>query len=79
MINATELCKAGNKLFADYFRLNTTKDYLKVLESNMGIPILELINTNIGGNHSGTWVHRKIGYHLAQWISPEFSFTPLDI
>ena len=39
----------------------------------MGIPILELVKVEIGGNHSGTWVHRKVGYHLAQWISPEFA------
>ena len=31
-----------------------------------------LFQGNIGG-HSGTWVHRKVGYHLAQWISPKFA------
>ncbi len=73
MINATALCRAGNKLIADYLRLSNTKAYLEEIESNMGIPILELIKVNIGGDHSGTWVHRKIGYHLAQWISPKFA------
>ena len=34
---------------------------------------IELIKPNIGGNYSGTWVHRKVGYHLAQWISPKFA------
>lgn len=62
MINATALCKAGNKKINDYLRLNTTKDYIKVIESNTGIPVLELINTKIGGNHSGTWVHRNIAF-----------------
>ena len=66
MINATALCRAGNKLIADYLRLSNTKAYLEAVESNMGIPILELIKVNTGGDHSGTWVHRKIGYHLAQ-------------
>jgi hypothetical protein len=73
MINATALCRAGNKLIADYLRLSNTKAYLEAVESNMGIPILELIKVNTGGDHSGTWVHRKIGYHLAQWISPQFA------
>ena len=60
-------------------RLQSTQDYFKVLESNMGIPILELIKSDIGGNHSGTWVHRKVGYHIAQWISPAFSVRVSNI
>jgi hypothetical protein len=74
MINATALCTAGNKLIGHYLENKQTKAYIKVLESNIGIPILELIHVKTGGNHSGTWVHRKIGYHLAQWISPQFAF-----
>lgn len=31
------------------------------------------------GGHSGTWVHRKVGYHLAQWISPEFAVRVSNI
>ena len=73
MLNATALCKAGNKLIGHYLENRNTKEFLTILESNIGIPILDLIKADIGGNHSGTWVHRKIGYHLAQWISPEFS------
>lgn len=30
-INATQLCKAGNKEFNDYQRLKQTQEYLKVL------------------------------------------------
>jgi hypothetical protein len=33
-----------------------------------GIPVTKIFQSNIGG-HSGTWVHRKVGYHLSQWIS----------
>jgi hypothetical protein len=72
MINATALCTAGNKLIADYLRLSNTKAYLEAIELDMGIPISRLLESNIGG-HNGTWVHRKIGYHLAQWISPQFA------
>ena len=79
MINATALCRAGNKLISDYLRLSNTKAYLEEIESNMGIPILELINVKTGGDHSGTWVHRKIGYHLAQWISPQFAVKVSNI
>jgi hypothetical protein len=47
-INATQLCKAGNKLFADWYRLDTTNELIKELEKSyitnskncdMGIPI----------------------------------------
>jgi hypothetical protein len=47
-----------------------TKDYLDELSSVTGIPVSELFNPIIGGKYPGTWVHRKVGYHLAQWISP---------
>jgi hypothetical protein len=65
-INATQLCKAGGKLFADWMRLKSTKEYLVSMETNMGIPILDLINKNIGGEHNGTWVHPKVAVNLAQ-------------
>jgi hypothetical protein len=72
-INATQLCKAAGKKFNDYQRIKQTEDYLQALSFNTGIPVLDLINSNVGGNHSGTYVHRKVGYHLAQWLSPSFA------
>ena len=73
MINATMLCKAhGKKLLADYNRNKQTKDYLEALSLNMGIPIIELFVTTVG-KYGGTWVHRKVGIHLAQWLSPSFA------
>jgi len=32
-INATQLCKAGNKLFADWYRMDSTKELIKELEN----------------------------------------------
>ena len=74
-INATMLCKAGCKLFADYKRQKQTKAYLQALESVMGIPITELIHSVQGGipEYQGTYVHRKVGLHLAQWLDPYFA------
>jgi prophage antirepressor-like protein len=73
-INATMLCKAhGKKLLGHYNENKQTKAYLEELSINIGIPILELFVTNVGGNHSGTWVHRKVAIHLAQWLSPSFA------
>ena len=79
MINATALCKAGNKLIGHYLENKNTKDYLEELGINIGIPIFELINIQVGGNYNGTWVHRKVGYHLAQWISPSFAVQVSNI
>jgi hypothetical protein len=79
MIDATSLCKAGGskKLFSDYRRLKQTKVYLEALQSVMGIPITLLIETKQGGDIKkciqGTWVHKKVALHMAQWISPYFS------
>ena len=72
-INATELCKAAGKKYNDYQRLKQTEDYFQALSFNTQIPVLDLINSSVGGNHSGTYVHRKVGYHLAQWLSPSFA------
>jgi hypothetical protein len=71
MINATSLCKAAGK-HLDHYRENLqTKEYLEELSLITGIPLANLFQDNIGG-HNGTWVHRKVGYHLAQWISTTF-------
>ena len=72
-INATQLCKAGGKQLCHYSENLGTKKYLEVLKSVIGLPIVELVQVKKGGTNQGTWVHRKVAIHLAQWISPEFS------
>ncbi|NLD09822.1 MAG: KilA-N domain-containing protein, partial [Xanthomonadaceae bacterium] len=58
-VNATALCKASGKLIADYLRLDSTKEFLTELESDVGNPISELVQVVKGGNPQlqGTWVH----------------------
>ena len=75
-INATQLCQAGNKQWNDYFRTKNTKAYLEALKRSTGINAGLLIKTVSGGINEkrGTWIHRKVAIHMAQWISPEFSF-----
>jgi hypothetical protein len=72
-INATQLCKTGCKKFNDWLRLENTKNYLVSLEVKTGIPVLELIDKNIGGKHISTWIHPKVAINLAQWLSSEFA------
>ena len=78
-INATQLCQAGSKQFNDWFRLNTTKQLISVLEAETGIPVsgpVSLIDIYKGGNNKynqGSWVHPDLAIQLAQWISPIFA------
>ena len=84
-INATAMCKKAGKLFNDYHRQKTTKDFLSALSLNTGIPVKStatgipvagLIQTVMGGNEKykqGTWVHPKVAIHLAQWLSSDFA------
>ena len=78
-INATQLCKAGKKLFGHYQTSKQTQDYLQALSSIIGIPIMDLFDSKVGGSHSGTYVHRKVAYHLAQWISPSFAIQVYNL
>lgn len=74
-INATALCKACDKLIADYSRLDTTAAFLNELSFDMGIPITNLIITRKSGSckFQGTWVHPYVAINLAQWASPKFA------
>ncbi len=74
-INATALCQASGKNFADYFRLAGTQAFLAELSSDVGIPITELVVTSRGGNPKlqGTWIHPDIAVSLGQWLSPKFA------
>lgn len=74
-INATAMCRAAGKLWADYNRLTSTEAFLGALSSDMGIPISELAQSVRGGDPrvQGTWVHPQVAVHLAQWLSPQFA------
>ena len=72
-INITNLCKAGGKLFADWSRLKRTDSFKQVLSATMGIPIVELLKQEQGGNgERHTWSHPQVAINIAQWISSEF-------
>ena len=61
-INATAMCQAAGKAFADYARLVNTKAFAQALQADMGIPIAELIQVVRGGysDEQGTWVHPQV-------------------
>jgi hypothetical protein len=74
-VNATAMCKAVGKNFADYRRLVNTEAFLKELSSVMGIPITGLVVSFQGGRpqDQGTWVHPDVAINLGQWCSPKFA------
>ena len=72
-INVTNLCKAGDKQFKAWFRLDKTKAFLDVLSSTVFINTVELLKYNTGGNGGRhTWAHPQVAINIAQWISPRF-------
>lgn len=72
-VNATEMCKAGGKLWGNYKKAKRTRQYWQALANDMQIGISFLVIEVEGyGNIQGTWVHPDIAVHLAQWVSVEF-------
>ena len=75
-INATAICKSGNKNFSDWYRLDSTKALINLYEKHTQIPKEKLLIIKKGGNDhkaQGSWVHPILSSNLAQWISNEFS------
>jgi hypothetical protein len=76
-INATLLCKAGNKRFNDWCRLDSTKELLSSLNEDQ---ILTTSQTAVKfmdvkeGRYGGSWIHPDLAIQLAQWISPKIAF-----
>jgi hypothetical protein len=62
-INATKMCKMGGKMWADYYRQETTQVYLETLSENMGYPIFNLLESK-PGRHGSTWIHHRIAILL---------------
>lgn len=67
-IDATAMCKASNKLLADYLRLKSTNEYFEALSLDMGIPISALVMVSRGGNgDQRTYVNPEIAVDLGKW------------
>ena len=75
--NATLMCQSAGKQMREYNRQKGTASYLGRLSSIVGIPTKDLVSDTI--RSEGTWVHRKVAIHLAQWISPDFAIWVTDL
>ena len=79
-VNATAMCKAGQKQFNDFFRLDRTHLFLQALSKSTGIPVdllVQVVKTGANEN-KGTYVHPKVAISLAMWISPDFEVSVTD-
>lgn len=72
MVNATEMAKSFGKKPLEWLSNNQTKELIASLSAKVGIPTLELVKVQKGGNHSGTWLHEDLALVFAQWLSPRF-------
>lgn len=79
-VNATAMCKAFGKLWYEYYRLDTTKEFVAELadslkNSKRENPAWDIIITKRGGEShlKGTWIHPDLAINLAMWLSPKFS------
>jgi len=73
--DATAMCQANGKLWADYQRLGRTTDYITALADATGLDPAQLIISTKGGpaHLQGTWIHPRLAVDLARWISPQFA------
>jgi len=78
-INATDMCKAGGKLFKNWYRLDSTKELIEELDNQLKKSVAHIWTTKIvdiiqGGSAKlqGSWIHPDLAVHLAMWISPTF-------
>jgi hypothetical protein len=74
-MDATAMCKATGKVWHEYWRLSSTKEFLAALTTVTGLSLNDLVQARRGGivQEQGTWVHPRVAIHLAQWCSPEFA------
>ena len=63
-LNATDMCQATGKRLNDYKRLKSTKEYLKALSSDAGIPASNIIKGVKGFKRVKQHKTKVLGYIL---------------
>lgn len=69
----TAMAQANGKHIGHYLENKTTQEYLKELELTIGIPIVDLVQVKNGGVNPGTWAHKYVAIHFAQWCNAAFA------
>ncbi|HCO67039.1 MAG TPA: hypothetical protein DIT04_04670 [Dysgonomonas sp.] len=71
--NVTALCEAVEKNLDDYLKLQSTKNFLKQLSSDTGVPRSSLILSIKDSNQSESiWVHPKVALNIGQWVGEKY-------
>ncbi len=76
-LSATDMAQACNKLWGNWYRLDSTKEYLEVLKKrrysdlNNGT-LVDIVQGGVA-DLQGTWVYRKVAIRFAQWLNAEFA------
>lgn len=85
MVNATEmLALFPKKKMNNFLRLNTTKEFIKLLEKQYAkrrIDDNQILTVVKGGNSNlqqGTWMCKELAMYFAQWLSLEFHLACND-
>lgn len=83
MINATQMAKPFKKLVGGFLRLQSTKEYIALLEAryaNLHNDKKEVLRVVRGGTPAlqGTWVEEKLALKFAAWLSPSFELWVYD-
>lgn len=69
-VNLTQMCQANGKRLDHFLKANKTKGYIDALTQSLQMGVLD---SDRGGNHSGTWGHPSLAINLARWISADFA------
>lgn len=69
-VSLTQMCQANGKRIDNWLRLKQTQEYIDALTQSLTSEVLE---SDRGGDHSGTWGHPSLAINLARWISPAFA------
>ena len=78
-VNATRMCHAAGKMWANFQMLKEAADLFAVLEVKLALTSLDLAKVQHGGASPGTWVHPQVAVRLAIWCSPEFGVAVTDL
>ncbi len=68
-INATQLCKAGNKKFNNWLKLDSTKELIEDFSKINNMSKDDFIKKE----EKNIWIQLDLSIQLAQWISPIFT------
>jgi hypothetical protein len=75
LTNASAMCRAYGKRWADYWRDRNTQEFLALLSAEVGVPVSELVQVKQGEmpQQQDIWVPGCVALHLEQWCSPRFA------